>query len=357
MSKTIFKKKKSPIKHILVTLLITVLIFSVTSFVIVKINFDDVFGRTTLDPMTNFLRYTDIQEEYEREMMSFMSGDNKLQGYLYGAENTKGLVVICHGLGGGAENYTAQTTSFVDAGYQVFGYDNTGCYKSEGDNCIGLAQSVKDLDAALTFIEQQSRFDELPIYLYGHSWGGYAVTAIFNYDHDITASVSMAGFNKPMQMIIEWARGMMGGFAYVEYPYIWLYQKTIFGSDLDVTAVNGINNTDTPIMIVHGTNDQTIGFDESAIIAYRDEITNPNVVYRICDKENQNGHSTLFRSAESVIYAESLDKEFDKLYNEYEGNIPEEKEKEFYDNTDKVKSSELDSELMQEIFTFFDNAA
>lgn len=356
MNKKIFRKKKNPLKPLLITLLVFILVFSVLSFIIVKVNFDDVFGRTTLDPLSCYLRYADVEDKYEREEISFMSGENKLQGYLYGLENTKGLVVICHGLGGGAENYLAQTLSFVDEGYRVFGYDNTGCYNSEGDNCIGLVQSVKDLDAALTFIESEERFGGLPVYLYGHSWGGYAVTAIFNYDHDIAASVSVAGFNKPMQMIIEWARGMMGGFAYVEYPYIWLYQKTVFGGDLDITAVNGINNTDTPIMIVHGTEDSTIGFEESAVIAYRDTITNPNVVYEIIDKENQNGHSTLFRSAESVIYTEKLDEEYNKLYEEYNGDIPEDAEKAFYEKIDKSISDELNSELMESIFEFFDKS-
>ncbi len=357
MNKKIFEKKKNPLKVLLIILIAFILIFSAASFIIVKVNFDDVFGRTTLDPLSYYLMYTDAEDTYEREKISFMSGENRLQGYLYGGENTKGLVVICHGLGGGAENYLAQTLSFVDEGYQVFGYDNTGCYNSEGESCIGLVQSVKDLDAALTFIEREERFKGLPVYLYGHSWGGYAVTAVFNYDHNIAASVSVSGFNKPMQMIIEWARGMMGSFAYVEYPYIWLYQKTVFGGDLDITAVNGINNTDTPIMIVHGTDDQTIGIDESAIIAYRDMITNPNVVYEIREKENQNGHSTLFRSAESVAYTEKLDKEYDKLYEEYDGNIPEEAEKAFYEKIDKSVSGGLDTELMEDIFMFFDKAA
>lgn len=354
MAKTLFKKKKNPVKIIFIVFLIILAVFSVLSFVIVKINFDDIFGRTVLDTNTYYLRYSDIEENYPRELISFMSGENKLQGYLYGAENTKGLVVICHGLGGGAENYTAQTISFVDAGYKVFGYDNTGCYNSEGANCIGLAHSVTDLDAALTFIEGESRFEGLPVYLYGHSWGGYAVTAIFNYDHDIAASVSVAGFNKPMQMIIEWARGMMGGFAYVEYPYIWLYQKTIFGNDLDVTAVDGINSTDTPIMIVHGTEDHTIGFEESAIIAYRDEISNPNVKYSVWDNEHQNGHSTVFLSQEATLYADELDEEYDRIYDEYNGDIPEDIEKAFFDGTDKVKASELNKELTEEILEFFD---
>lgn len=353
MSNSIFKKKKNPIKIIIISLLVFIFVFSVLSFIVVKVNFDDIFGRTALDDFTAFLRYSDIKDKYPREPLSFMSGENKLQGYLYGSENTKGLVVISHGLGGGAENYTAETKRFVDEGYQVFGYDNTGCCQSEGANCVGLVQSVIDLDAALTYVEQEQRFNDLPILLYGHSWGGYAVTAIFNYEHDIAASVSVAGFNNPMEMITEWAERMMGGIAYAEYPYIWLYQKTIFGNDLDITAVQGINNTDTPILLLHGTEDKTIEIDRSAIMAYRDEITNPNVQYKICDKEKQNGHNSLFRSAESIKYVDKIDAEYEELYNEYDGEIPDDVSKSFFDGCDKSKANELDHDFINSVLEFY----
>ena len=353
MPNAIFKKKKKPIKLILLSLLLLVIIFSALSFIIVKINFDDIFGRTVLDEITANLRYGDIKDKYPRELLSFTSGKNKLQGYLYGSENTKGLVVISHGLGGGAENYTAETKRFVDEGYQVFGYDNTGCYKSEGDSCIGLVQSVIDLDAALTYIEQEERFKGLPVLLYGHSWGGYAVTAIFNFDHDITASVSVAGFNDPMQMIIEWAKGMMGGFAYVEYPYIWLYNKMIFGNDLEITALKGINNTETPILLLHGSEDTTIGIDESAIMAYRDKITNPNTKYIVCEKERQNGHNSLFHSIECLDYADEINKPYKELYEQYGGDIPEDVRKDFYDQVDKFKCSGLDDDFMDSVLDFY----
>ena len=148
-------KKKKIIRNILIIIAAVFVVFSIASFVIVKINFDDIFGRTTMTPSeyTGYLRYEDVKDEYDRELLSFESGENTLQGYLYGTDNDKGLVIVCHGLGGGAESYLTETLYFVDSGYQVFAYDNTGCYESEGKNCVGLVQSVIDLDAALTFIE------------------------------------------------------------------------------------------------------------------------------------------------------------------------------------------------------------
>ena len=332
------------------------ILFSVISFVFIKVNFDAIFGRTELSAYTSFLRYKDVEEQYDRELLTFMSGNNQLQGYLYGADNTKGLVVLSHGMGGGAEGYMAETLCFIEHGYQVFSFDNTGCCRSEGKNCVGLSQSVIDLDAALSYIEGEDRFEGLPIFLYGHSWGGYAVTAIFNYDHDIAASVSAAGFNKPMEMILEWTKDMMGGFAYVEYPYIYLYQRILFGQNANMAALDGINRTDTPILIIHGSQDTVVGYTGAGIIAYSDTITNPHVQYKTCDAEKQNGHNNLFMSLDAITYFNETDQEYERLYEQYGGNIPEKAEAEFYDSIDKYQTSELDPGFIQDVLRFYERA-
>lgn len=349
-------RKKKVGKIVAAAVVILFVVFSVVSLVMVKMTFEDMFSRTEPRKYNAFLRYEDVKEQYDRELLSFYSGKNKLQGYLYGADNIKGLVVISHGMGGGAESYMAETLYFTDHGYQVFGYDNTGCYESEGKNCIGLSQSVIDLDAALTYIESEERFKDMPVFLYGHSWGGYAVTAIFNYDHNITASASVAGFNKPMGMIMEWTKDMMGGFAYVEYPYIRLYQQMIFGKNANMSAVDGINKTDTPILIIHGSKDTTVDFDGAGTIAYRDEITNPNVQYKICDKERQNDHNHLFVAMEAIEYADEKNVIYDELWEQYDGEIPDEVNEKYYANVDKHKTSVVDDEFMQDVMKFYEGA-
>lgn len=348
-------KKKLP-KIIIMTLLCFLVVFSIISFVIIKINFDDIFGRSEKNKYSAYLRYENVKDTYDREPFRFSSGENELQGYLYGADNTKGLVVISHGLGGGGESYLSEALYFVDNGFQVFAYDNTGCRESEGKNSVGLSQSTIDLDAALTYIEEQKRFEGMPIFLYGHSWGGYAVTSILNYDHEIAATASVAGFNKPMEMILEWAIDMMGGFAYVEYPYIYVYQLALFGENANLSAVDGINSTDTPVLIIHGNEDTTVGYHGAGTIAYKDEITNPNVQYMICDKEKQNGHNDLFQDLDALYYLEELDAEYNKLYEQYHGEIPDEVNASFFAGIDKNRTSQLDEEFMKTIITFYEAA-
>lgn len=353
-------KTRKAIKIAVVALLILFAVFSAVSMIFIHISYHDMFGRAEANEFTAYLRYSDVSDEYPRELLSFyVSGKTRLQGYLYGEGNTKGIVVISHGMGGGAEGYIAETMYFVDHGYTVFGFDNTGCYLSEGDGMGGMPQSAIDLDAALDFIESEPRFEGLPIFLYGHSWGGYAVTEVLSRGHDITASASVSGYNTPNRIVFEWARDMMGmgALAYIEAPYLALYNTICYGADANRSAVCGINATNTPVLIIHGINDTTVSYESASIISHRDEITNPNVEYMICEEENHDDHNWLFMSDAAVTYVDGLNALYNELKEQYSGEIPKDAEAGFYENVDKWLASELDEEFMHSVIDFFERAA
>ena len=44
----------------------------------------------------------------------------------------------------------------VDHGWRVLAYDATGSCESEGEGTVGLVQSALDLDAALTYVENNA---------------------------------------------------------------------------------------------------------------------------------------------------------------------------------------------------------
>jgi alpha-beta hydrolase superfamily lysophospholipase len=127
---------------------------------------------------------------------------------------------LAHGLGGGADDYLPQIMFFVNHGYKVLGYNCTGSYESEGKSTIGFSQAVLDLDAALNYVEQEDSLNGLDVLLFGHSWGGFAVTNILNYDHDITAVVSVAGVNSAKTFVENIMLDRLG--------VVWLFRKTIF---------------------------------------------------------------------------------------------------------------------------------
>jgi alpha-beta hydrolase superfamily lysophospholipase len=349
----IVKGKKRFLKLFVIILVTFILIFSASSMIFVKIIYDKQFSRHDKPAVSAYLTYADIKG-YDRSIVKFKSGKNNLTGYIYGEENKKGLVVIAHGLGGGAENYLPETLYLVDKGWRVFSYDCTGSYESEGDGTVGLPQSLKDLDAALAFIESNNAMKDLPIMLYGHSWGGYAVTSILNYNHQVAASVSISAFNSPNDLLFEQAKSMMGLFAYVEYPFLWAYQTMLFGKTALTTSVEGINKTNIPVMIIHGDKDETIAYDGASVIAQRNKIVNPNVIYKTCSDENRNGHNNLLQSETGSKYFKEINKEYKEVYNSYSGKIPEDIKNKFYEVIDRHKTSELNINFMDEINSFYE---
>ncbi len=336
---------------VLLSIVAFVLVFSIVSMIVTKNIYDGNFDRADAPAYSGYLRYSDLKG-YERSEVSFLSGENNLAGYVYGEDNNKGLVVIAHGLGGGAEEYLAETIYFVDNGWRVFAYDCTGSYNSEGKGTKGLPQSAIDLDAALSYIQSQSW--NLPVMLYGHSWGGYAVTAVLNYEHDIKAVVSISGYATPMKILHEQAQSMMGWFSNLTFPFEWTYQRLLFGNAAGLSAINGINKRNTPVMIVHGTNDNMILYEGASIIAQRNSITNPNATYVIRDAENQNGHNNLFLSSAATTYIDAVNKEYKTIYENYDGKIPDDIKAEYYDSIDRYLTCQLDPAFINEVNIFFE---
>ena len=95
---------KGRIKRISLSIVGFVLIFSVISMILVKVIYDGQFPRYDKphETITARLRYKEFETNYPRESVSFFSGKNRLQGYVYGTDQNRGIVVVAHGLGGGA---------------------------------------------------------------------------------------------------------------------------------------------------------------------------------------------------------------------------------------------------------------
>lgn len=295
--------------------------------------------------------YEHYQAEYPRTEVEFKSGDNTLKGYIYGAGNDKGLLVFAHGIGEGHESYLKELLWFIDKGWRVFAYDATGSGHSEGGGTRGLPQSALDLDAALTFAESDARLNSLPVYLMGHSWGGYAAAAVLNFDHKIAGSASISGYNEPIEMILEWTENM-GEFRYAMTPFVWIYNKVLFGQYSGMTAVNGINKSDIPVLIIHGTEDGTIGYNKSGIISEKEHITNPNAQYITIDG---GGHNNIFYTKEALEYIKEFNKNYSEIYDHYNGEIPEDVLEKIYSDSDRELINTPNEELLSQIESFFLN--
>lgn len=301
------------------------------------------------------LRYSDHEKTYPRSLVNFLSGENELQGYVYGGNQKKGLIVLSHGLGGGADSYLPQIFDFVDRGYAVFAYDSTGSFDSEGKSTKGFPQAILDLEAALDFIGTQEDLSPMPLLLFGHSWGGYASANVMGLDYPVKGVISVSGANSSMEMVMEQGKRSMGDFIYVLYPFLWSHERFLFGSDASRSAVEAINGSDIPLLIIHGSEDEMVGHDGSSIIAHEEELLERDVTIMTLSRAGRNGHNDLFYSEEAKNYIDELNEIYSDLFDKYQGDIPYEVKKEYYSRVDRSKAQELDEELMDEMDDFFEN--
>ncbi|SDA27766.1 Alpha/beta hydrolase family protein [Ruminococcus sp. YE71] len=300
-------------------------------------------------------RYSHYASKYPREEVTFLSGHNTLHGYIYGMDNDKGLIVFAHGIGAGHESYMPILISMVDKGWRVFAYDATGSCSSEGSSTIGLAQSAIDLDKALTYAESDDRLNELPMFVMGHSWGGYASAAVLNFDHDIKACVTLSGYCTPMKELNEASELILGSES-AKYltPFIWLYNKACFRNYSDLSAVDGINKSNIPVMVVHGTSDKTVRYDGAAIINQQSKITNEKVVYVTMDEKRRRGHNSYLYSKKTVNYMrKKLDPQFELMMKQYNGKIPNQALAAYYRSVNKKLANGINTELFDQVDEFF----
>jgi uncharacterized protein len=350
-----FLGKRQGWRIVLIISLVFVLIFTTGSLLFLHNLYQEHFPRFDKEQYSGRLEFSDVPA-YAPSVVKFPSGKNTLTGYLFGEENTKGLVVLAPGVGEGTEHYLPEVMYFVDHDWQVFTFEYTGSYASEGENSVGLPQSRLDLEAALAYLEGETILNHLPMVLWGHSWGGYAVAAVLRDHPHISAVATLSGFNSPMGLMDEQVRREAGVLGYVESPFAWIYQTMRFGRSARVSALDGINTRDTPVMIVHGSADESVSYDGASIIAQRERITNPNVVYKTCSAKNHNGHRDLLWSEAAVQYIDRKNQEYRALLDRYEGAVPENIKADFYAGVNRFRTSEVDVDLMNEINRFFESA-
>jgi pimeloyl-ACP methyl ester carboxylesterase len=286
-----------------------------------------------------------------------------LAGYLYSTgDEQRGIVVIAHGFGGGHNSYMDVAEFFAQNGYYVFAYDATGCDKSEGEGVGGVPQGVIDLDYAISFVEESNEIPDLPIVLFGHSWGGYCVSSVLTYHPEIKAVIECSGFNRSSDMFESGGKSQAGDVIYTMTPFIRIHELFKYGRYASNTAMDGFDSTDAAVMIVHSADDDVIGIEYGCDMYYEKYQNDPRFTFiRFEDR----GHNEIFNDPENN-YKDEFNAEFDTWletldydYNA-EDNIErfkEDKAEYITENLDHVRwSTRLDEELFTRFLDFYNEA-
>lgn len=303
--------------------------------------------------------YSRVKDRLKRKLFSFNTDTAELQGYFYPCENCKGMVIVCHGMHAGADDYLPFIMYFVKNGYSVFTYDCKGTYLSSGDSTVGMGTPLVDLDYAIRFIKSSREFSKYPLFIFGHSWGGYAACSVLSIHKNVKAVAAIAPFNDAYTLIEDKGVQFTGPFAdslITGFPkdFLETYQKHLFKDYTKYTAAKGINSTDIPVLIAHGNRDFTISFSGQSVISHKKEIRRNNVYYLVTSNE-QAGHETILHSLEAIKYQKKIKKLFDDLKDKNEDDLTEKQLTAFCNKINHALYSEVNEELMSKVVKLFDS--
>lgn len=210
-------------------------------------------------------------EGLERTRYEFTSDKGQtIVGYMYSSsESHKGIIILAHGYGAGGHNsYMPSINNFAQNGYYVFAYDATGNDESGGKGIGGVPQGVIDLNYAINFVENSGDFPDLPIGLFGHSWGGYSVSNVLTYHPEIEAVIECSGPNSSSDLVEGGGTKVIGPVVKVLMPVIKIYERTKYGEYATNSALDGFASTEAEIMVVHSSDDNIVPIEYGYDIYY-----------------------------------------------------------------------------------------
>ena len=119
--------------------------------------------------------------------------------------------------------------------------------------------------------------------------------------------ISVAGVNSAMDAVIEPAADAVGPLAYVNYPFLWLYQSLLFDyetANLEVSEL--LNSTEIPTLIIHGVADETVSHDAHSVMAHRAEIQSDSVRFLSWEESGARGHVDILYDADGTANEELM---------------------------------------------------
>lgn len=193
-----------------------------------------------------------IEKDYQYEFtlnfeeIDIKTKDDKiLNGVLFSAENSKGLIFYLHGNAGSIKNCSNIAKTYTDLNYDVFILDYRGFGKSDG-SINSQKQIFSDAQTAYNYLVK--KYQEEDIIVLGYSIGTGMATHI-------------AANNQPKLLLLQAPYFSLTDMMTRTYPYLptFLLKYKFPTNDL-------ITSCKMPVVIFHGTKDQVIPYDSSIML-------------------------------------------------------------------------------------------
>lgn len=313
---------------VFVALIILYLIFS---FALLK----PIFGKRW-DP-NGIVKYYTIEEFAGLTATPFqmLYRKKKLRGFFYAYPecNSHQLLVFAHGMWGSHKAYLQEIEALCRAGWQVLGFDYYGTDLSEGKTLRGLGSSLACLDAVIK--ELKNIYPEKKVFVFGHSWGGFAAGGIAKYHPNLGGIVSMSGFvslsRAYRSLLPKWMWFLIPGLQFLDFIKCGKYSY--------VNTKRVLQKTTVSTLILHSKDDKMVHFTKNACYLQQ-KLHNPNVQFVIVEGKNHNPDYSL----EAIAYTK-------EVYAK-KSELSKEEWQSYFVHVNFHKMGELDEKVISQIIDF-----
>ncbi|WP_296672124.1 alpha/beta fold hydrolase [Rhodoferax sp.] len=172
-------------------------------------------------------------------------------------------VLVMHGWGANAAMMSACLAPLRAAGFLVLLLDARCHGLSDDETFTSLPRFAEDIGAGLDWLRKQPVVDPLRLAVIGHSVGAGAALLSATRHPQLRAVVSISAFAHPNEVM----RRFLSSHGVV-YPVIGWYvlrhvQRVIGARFDDIAPVNTIVRVACPVLLVHGTQDEMVPFDDA----------------------------------------------------------------------------------------------
>lgn len=316
-------------KKIIKASLKILVIYIITNFLITNIAYGIIFHRE------------DISQIYLKDDLEKYSFNiDKINGCYYPVKQPKGLIIVAPGFKTERLNYLAEIKAFIENSYSVVSFDYTGIGSSLGNSIISLSQSIIDLESVVNYFAEQT---ELDIILYGHSLSGYSC-AVLSDNQNVDCVISIAGFDKPIDIMYEYGKKTYGMFADINYPFLVTHDFIINNSYSNISAYYHIDKCHIPVLLVSPYSDDVISKQNSL---YEKTYYQKNV-YKYSIENKNSTHGYYCYTDESTKYTI----EVNNLYHQYLKDNNQQAINDLLSNLDYSKLYIIDQDYMSTILDF-----
>lgn len=279
--------------------------------------------------------------------------------YHFGRDQ-RGIIIIAHGYGAGHNSYMDCANYFAKHGYDVFAFDITGNDESEGEGVGGFPQAVVDLDYAISFVEKSGNFPELPIGLFGHSWGGYSVCSVLTYHPEVKAVISCCGSNRSSDFFEAAGKYMAGDGIYAMMPFVKLHEWTKYGKYASNTAMDGFEVSNAAVFITHSEDDKVVPMQYGYDLYHKKYQDNPRFTFLLFKDKGHNDFLYDQNNTYKETFLASLDKwvkglDYDQNTEKNKAHFSESRAEYIHTHLDRAQwSNRLDEDLFDQFLNFYD---